>query len=53
MVVITKGWNMWREKLRIVSFGRKCNFTGGSNAQMVVTFVVVESSIVQYESPLL
>ncbi len=36
---------MWQEKLHIVSFGRKCNFRGGSNVGMVVTFVVVESSI--------
>ncbi len=51
MVVVAKGWNMGCEKLWIVSFGRKCNFTRGSNAWMVVTFVVVESSIVQSESP--
>ncbi len=36
----------------MVSFGRKCNFTRGLNVGMVVTFIVVESSIVQLESPL-
>jgi len=46
------GCNMWQEKSRIVSFGKKCNFRRGSNVAMVVTFVVVESSIVQSESPL-
>ncbi len=46
MVVVAKGWSMWREKLWIRSFDKKCNFTGGSNDRMVVTFVVVESSIV-------
>ncbi len=52
MVVVVKGWSMRWKKLWIVFFGRKCNFTGGSNVGMVVTFVVVESSIVQSESPL-
>jgi hypothetical protein len=51
MVVVTKGWSMWQEKLQIVSFGKKCNFTRGSNVGMVVTFVAVESSIIQSESP--
>jgi hypothetical protein len=52
MVVVTKGWSMRWEKLQIVSFGRKCNFTRGSNARRVVTFVVVESLIIQLEFPL-
>ncbi len=52
MVVVTKDWSMQWEKLRIVFFGRKCNFTQGSNVGMVITFVVVESSIVQSKSPL-
>jgi hypothetical protein len=46
MVVIAKGWNILWEKLQIMSFGRKCNFTRRSNAGMGVTFVDVESSIV-------
>jgi hypothetical protein len=40
------------EKNYELSFGKKCNFTRGSNVGMVVTFVVVESSIVQSKSPL-
>ncbi len=52
MVVVAKGWSMWREKPRIMSFGKKCNFTRESNVGMVVTFVAMESLIVQSESPL-
>jgi hypothetical protein len=52
MVVVAKGYIMWQEKLQIVSFGIKCNFTRQSNARMVVIFVVMESSIVQSEFPL-
>jgi hypothetical protein len=32
----------------MVSIGRECNFTGGSNVGMVVIFVVVESSMSNY-----
>ncbi len=46
VVVITNNWSMWLEKLWMVSFDKKCNFTRRSNAEMVVTFVVVESSII-------
>jgi hypothetical protein len=37
----------WQEKLRMMFFGKNYDFTKGSNVGMVVTFVVVESSIVQ------
>jgi hypothetical protein len=52
MVVIAKGWNMQKESYEWCLLAEKCNFTGGSNAGMVITFVVVESSIVQSKSPL-
>jgi ABC-type xylose transport system permease subunit len=45
MMVVAKGWNMLQENYEL-SFGRKCNFIGGLNAKMVVTFVVVESLII-------
>jgi hypothetical protein len=36
----------------MVSLGKKCNFTRGLNVGIIVTFMAVESSIVQLEFPL-
>ncbi len=46
MVVVAKWLDMWHEKLRMASFNRKSNFRWGSYVGIVITFVVVESSIV-------
>jgi hypothetical protein len=53
MVVVTNCWSMQKEKLQMVYFSRKCNFTRGSNVGMVCgcgkfNFLVIISFVIFY-----
>jgi hypothetical protein len=52
MVIITKGCNMRQPKLLIVSLGWKNSLIGRSKGGTIVILMVVQSSMVQSESPL-
>ena len=49
---VANGWSVRRANERIVSYTWKKNLIGGSNGRISETFVAVEISIVQSETPL-